>query len=419
MQMFHPYQVQHFDLATIDHDFYFSTESRGLYGVVWYKTIPLSEFYLSAEKRSLTGFYDTTQFELKKTLKQYVLKSDLKVDVDLITDLIAIRKLAQEIFDYLNISVPEKVPVSLVICTRNRAESLGRCLSSLKDLSCQPSEIIVVDNASTDGNTKTVVNRFEGVKYVFEPRPGLDIARNTGALSAKENIIVYTDDDTEIHTHWLYHVYESFQDEAVHAMTGLVLTAALDTEAQWIFERHWSFNRGFVDKLFDQHFFMSTLYNGPPVWDVGAGANMAFRKQTLIEAGYFDERLDVGAAGCSGDSEIWYRILANGHTIHYNPRAVVTHYHRSELQDLKRQIFFYMRGFATAILIQYHDFRHSGNLRHLFKKLPPYYLELTVKGFPYYRDRYATVGAEIKGILSGLIYYMRKRKRKRNNLSVL
>lgn len=418
MHRFHPYQVQHFDLATINHDFTFTSENQGLYGVVWYKSIPLSDFYLTPEKRSLTKFYEAAQLELKNTLKQYVLKAGLTVEVDLISNLSEIRILAQHVFDRQNISVPEKVPVSLVICTRNRAESLDRCLSSLKDLSCQSNEIIVVDNASTD-ETKTVVNRFEGVKYVFEPRPGLDIARNTGALAAKENIIVYTDDDTEIHAHWLYHVYQSFQDEAVHAMTGLVLTAALNTEAQWIFERYWPFNRGYLDKLFDQHFFMSTLYNGPPVWDVGAGANMAFRKQTLIEVGYFDERLDVGAAGCSGDSEIWYRILANGHTIHYNPRAVVTHYHRTELQDLKRQIFFYMRGFATAILIQYHDYRHSGNLRHLFKKLPPYYLELIVKGFPYYRDRYATVGAEIKGILSGLIYYMGTRKRKRNNLSVL
>jgi hypothetical protein len=41
-----------------------------------------------------------------------------------------------------------------------------------------------------------------------------------------------------------------------------------------------------------------------------AGANMAFRN-AIESVNYFDDRLDVGAAGCSGDSEIWFRILAN------------------------------------------------------------------------------------------------------------
>jgi GT2 family glycosyltransferase len=74
---------------------------------------------------------------------------------------------------------------------------------------------------------------------------------------------------------------------------------------------------------------------GVPAWDVGAGANMAFRKTVFEKVGYFDERLDVGASGCSGDSEYWYRIMAEGFTCRYFPHIYVYHQHRESWDDLK------------------------------------------------------------------------------------
>jgi GT2 family glycosyltransferase len=267
----------------------------------------------------------------------------------------------------------------------------------------------VVDNASVTNETKEVASRFS-VTYVREDRPGLDIARNTGAYLATNDIVAYTDDDTKPLSNWVHQVHATFADKTVHAMTGLVLAAELKSEAQLIFEKHWPFNRGFQDIRYDDTYFKSTLRMGPPVWNIGAGANMAFRKSILNRVGYFDERLDVGAAGCSGDSELWYRILANGYNIHYNPRAVVYHFHRSSMEGLHKQLKAYMRGFVVAILIQYNGFKHSGNLRHLFITTPKYYVYLMLRGFPFYRFRFRTLLSEILGIFSGLIYYMKHRK---------
>ncbi len=123
------------------------------------------------------------------------------------------------------------------------------------------------------------------------------------------------------------------------------------------------------------------------------------------KTGYFDERLDVGAAGCNGDSEMWYRILLNGFEIMYNPRAVVFHEHRREMKGLKKQIFNYMRGFTAAALIQQSQQRNAGYRKHLFLKLPKYYLRMIIKGFPYYTSRYSTIWNEMSGIISGLLYY--------------
>ena len=76
---------------------------------------------------------------------------------------------------------------TLIICTRNRAESLGRCLAALDpaEIAEQGGEVVVVDNGCTD-HTQEVVrthqrDRFgEALRTVVEPRPGLGIGKNAG-----------------------------------------------------------------------------------------------------------------------------------------------------------------------------------------------------------------------------------------------
>lgn len=305
-------------------------------------------------------------------------------------------------------AMPGPAPVSVVVCTRDRERDLASCLTALAHQHVAPAEIIVVDNASVTDETRMVARRF-GVRYIREETPGLDIARNRGVRAARYPIIAFTDDDARPDAFWIFRVAETFRDPGVSAMTGLVIAASLDTEAEVIFEKYWPFNRGYLPKIFDDKFFRSSLAGGPPVWQIGAGANMAFRQETFARAGYFDPRLDAGAAGCSGDSELWYRVLAAGMTIVYNPLAVVHHNHRRSIDELRRQLYSYMRGFTVAILIQYERFRHRGNLRHLFGVLPPYYLSLIRKGFPRYAFQYQTLFHELRGILSGLVYYFRNR----------
>jgi hypothetical protein len=59
------------------------------------------------------------------------------------------------------------------------------------------------------------------------------------------------------------------------------------------------FNKGYQDIYFNNDFLFKSV-TAPKVWDIGAGANMAFRKSAIESVNYFDDRLDVGAAGCSG-----------------------------------------------------------------------------------------------------------------------
>jgi glycosyltransferase involved in cell wall biosynthesis len=401
---FSKYIIHHLDFST-DLPSIQDVRGAGHYIVFWYKSIPLGETYLTSTDR----IWEECVRAITPALKYHALKLRLHTELDqlLRPHPVAIRTVCDSILASLHPEVSSSCDVSVVICTRDRASWLRNCLEYLHHQYCHPAEIIVVDNASVTDETRRVAEKYN-VRYIREDKPGLDVARNTGARAAISSIVAYTDDDTTPDRYWIYRVAETFRDPAIAAMTGLVIAASLETEAEVIFEKFWPFNRGYVARTYDSAFFASSLQQGPPVWEIGAGANMAFRKDIFKEIGYFDERLDVGAAGCSGDSELWYRMLACGFTIRYNPTAVVYHSHRKSMQGLSKQLFSYMRGFTVAILIQYQRFGHRGNLQHLGKVLC-YYLRLLKRGFPKYAFQYKTVFSELRGIFSGVLYYIRHR----------
>ena len=89
--------------------------------------------------------------------------------------------------------------ISVVVCTRNRPQSLLATLRSLTAMSYRPFEVVVVDNApSSEATREAVLAEYGGdprVRYVREPRPGLSCARNRGIEEAAADIVAFTDDD--------------------------------------------------------------------------------------------------------------------------------------------------------------------------------------------------------------------------------
>jgi GT2 family glycosyltransferase len=296
-----------------------------------------------------------------------------------------------------------------VICTRDRPGELERCLASLPEQTYPPREIIVVDNASRDQRTRDVA-LAAGATYVREDRPGLDFARNTGAQRATSEVVAYTDDDVLLHPRWLERLVGAFDRPDIMASTGLLLPGELATEAQRHFEIYWGFSQGYRRKDFNPASFAAHKGRVFPAWDMGAGASMAFRRELFDRIGYFDERLDVGQAGCSGDSEFWYRLLANGYSCRYEPSSVAFHFHRRTMEGLSSQIFHYMRGHVAALLVQYERTGIRANLKQAFYRMPSWYasrLWARLRGGPSPTDRF--LKEEILGCLSGLFFYYRQR----------
>jgi GT2 family glycosyltransferase/SAM-dependent methyltransferase len=302
---------------------------------------------------------------------------------------------------------PRQIPVSVIVCTHRRPESLRRCLTALQRLDPSPAEIIVVDNAPEEPCTLKVVEQFAGVIYRPEPALGLSRARNSGILHSSGEIVAFTDDDVQVHPRWLLGIWQAFSHDTVFGIAGLVLAAELETETQIRFELDFGgFNRGYRPITFDSFFFNSMVDRGIPVWRIGAGANMAFRRDLFSRIGLFDERLGAGASGCSEDSEFWYRMLAAGMSIAYEPRAVVWHSHRVDRDAFRSQMKQYMRGHVAALLVQFEKHRHFGNIRRLFTTIPYAYCRRLMR--MRLNDDWSSFFGELLGCASGFISYFRQ-----------
>jgi GT2 family glycosyltransferase len=307
-----------------------------------------------------------------------------------------------------NEAAPARLPsISVAVCTRNRPAELERCLQSLQRLTDAADEIVVIDNAPDGDATRSVVARFPGVRYFPESRAGLSAARNTALKSASSEVVAFTDDDVIVDPQWIRHLRRAFADAQTMVVTGLVLPAELETRAQLIFERKLAyFHLGYRERIFDQVWFNSLKDKGVHSWEVGAGANMAIRREAYRLGYQFDTRLGPGVfGGCGEDSEYWYRLLANGWRCVYHPAAIVYHHHRRDLKALRSLMKQYMKGHVASLLLQYRKFGHRGNLRRLLVGLPVNYalaLLRTIAGGFALEDRIEVYG--LLGAISGLSF---------------
>jgi GT2 family glycosyltransferase len=232
--------------------------------------------------------------------------------------------------------------VTVAVCTRDRPDDLARCLDAIQALNPPPDQIVVVDNAPSTNDTRLLVIQRPGVRYVREPRPGLDWARNRAICESTSDIVAFTDDDVVVDPLWVGALKRTFADfpEAM-AVTGLVLPHELETAAQLQFEEYGGFGRGFERRVYrvDQAHGERAVAEHGGTGKFGTGANMAFRKTVFAEIGDFDPALDVGTVtNGGGDLDMFFRVLRSGHTLVYEPAALVRHRHRRDRGQLVRQI---------------------------------------------------------------------------------
>ena len=121
---------------------------------------------------------------------------------------------------------------SVIICTYNGRRTIERVIESLLDqeeLSLLVEQIIVVDNASTDG-TKNIVDRYltEKLIYSHEKKQGLGYARLNGLRLAKAEWIVFIDDDNELSKDWIKTAAEFIRENQEIGIFGGSVIPKLD-----------------------------------------------------------------------------------------------------------------------------------------------------------------------------------------------
>ncbi len=116
--------------------------------------------------------------------------------------------------------------ISFVIPAYNEAASLEGCLDSIRrELRGKPwkSEIIVVDNASTDATARLAAG-YPGVTVVSEPRKGITFARQAGLAASRGELVANVDADTILPSGWLETAARAFaEDPQLVCLSGPVI----------------------------------------------------------------------------------------------------------------------------------------------------------------------------------------------------
>jgi glycosyltransferase involved in cell wall biosynthesis len=105
--------------------------------------------------------------------------------------------------------------LSIVVPAYNEEALLGRCLQAIEQevaRSRRDVEVVVVDNASTDG-TVAIAASFERVRVVEEPRKGIVHARQRGFDSTRGEIVANIDADTIMPPGWIDTVFSEFEKD--------------------------------------------------------------------------------------------------------------------------------------------------------------------------------------------------------------
>jgi GT2 family glycosyltransferase len=257
----------------------------------------------------------------------------------------------------------EKPVVTVVVCTRNRPDSVVVTLRSLTAMQYGSFEIVVVDNAPSSEATREAITREFGgdprVRYVREPRPGLSRARNRGTAEAITDIVAFTDDDVRVDPWWLNGIVRGFNAVPnVACVTGLVETAQIENSAQLFFDLRAKWGAECKRRIFDLEEYrdQSPLYPYA-AGSLGAGANFSISRKILAELGGFDEALGAGTPSGGGeDLDIFARIILSGNRLVYEPAAIVAHFHRPSVDELAKQMRAYGSGCTaalTALMLRY------------------------------------------------------------------
>ena len=236
--------------------------------------------------------------------------------------------------------------ISVIICTRNRAHSVKRCMESLsaKDFLEAPGELIVVNNSSTD-ETAAVLSDFARdcsfpVAIISEPKLGLSSARNAGLLRAQGEIIAFTDDDCYVTPGYLKKAIQVFQPGAFDYCGGRILLYD-ERDAKY------TVNYRDAPRIFVPHSFILP--------GLIQGANMLFHKRVIQRIGLFDPMLSTGTSFRAEDIDYCARASMAGFVGAHVPELVVYHHHGrkpgKDIEDLKRENDYARGAYYTKFIL--------------------------------------------------------------------
>lgn len=187
--------------------------------------------------------------------------------------------------------------VSAIIPTYNQARYLEGAVASALGQTEPPTEVIVIDDGSTD-NTAVVLRGFaDRVRVIRQSNRGVAAARNVGAERARGDLLAFLDSDDV----WFPRKLERQKERLVSEQRLTIIHCGLETidaHGATLGQSVMGMEGPVADAMLE--------FRRPVV--LGGGSGALIPREAFEAVGGFDERLSTSA-----DWDLYYRLARNGH----------------------------------------------------------------------------------------------------------
>ena len=189
--------------------------------------------------------------------------------------------------------VTDDFKISIIIPTLNRIKYLPRALDSALNQTYKASEIIVVDNGSSDGTLELLKEKYPLIRLLEEKKVGVSAARNKGIISSNFDWVALLDSDDA----WDIRKLEIQKNALQSSSKNYKL---VHTEEIWM-KNNIKINQMKKHQKFGGYIFEKCL----PLCCISP-SSVLMQKSIFNQVGYFDENLPV----CE-DYDLWLKICSN------------------------------------------------------------------------------------------------------------
>jgi GT2 family glycosyltransferase len=223
----------------------------------------------------------------------------------------------------------EELSLTAAVITFNSEVYIEDCLNSILASGLQESDIVVVDDGSSDTTADIVTSRFPNIRFLTgEKNFGHSHACNRAIMASQSNWVVLIDHDTVVHLDWLTQLSLALQE---HAEAGIVVSRAVFDNDRETIHSDGGFAHYFGAMIIKNGFRRISELDVSPAESKEIGAagttSMAVKKQVAIEAGLFDEDFFIYL----NDFEFSIRVRALGYKLFCAPLSII--YHKGGTQD--------------------------------------------------------------------------------------
>jgi O-antigen biosynthesis protein len=215
------------------------------------------------------------------------------------------------------LQVPDYGLTSIVIVTHNQVEYTRQCVDSIRLVTDEPYELIVVDNGSTDG-TVEFLRAFPDVRVIVnDTNRGFPAAANQGMAVANGRQVLLLNNDVVVTTGWLGRMLRAIRSDTRVGLVGPCSNYVsgpqqVDVSYDGIAELDgfaWDWGKSHGGQVLDVH----TL----------VGFCLLIKREVIDAIGLLDERFGIG---CFEDDDYCLRAIAAGYRAIIASDAFVHHY---------------------------------------------------------------------------------------------